>query len=221
MNPTPELLSPGQVADHLTSLEGWVALDGALHADLLAPDFPAAVGLVAAIADDAEAADHHPDLDLRWRRVRLSLSTHSAGGITAKDTELAAQISARAAAAGATVTPAYPVTISVGIDCTDADAVMPFWAAILGYQPQPLDADGEVYLRDPRGSGPSVWFQHMDPPRHERSRIHLDVYVPAAEMATRRDAAVAAGGRVLDTSHDPSWWVLADPEGNEACICRG
>jgi 4a-hydroxytetrahydrobiopterin dehydratase len=60
----------------------------------------------------------------------------------------------------------------------------------------------------------------MDPPRHGRNRIHLDVDVPEAAMAERRDAALAAGGRLLDDSHDPQWWVLADPEGNEACICR-
>jgi 4a-hydroxytetrahydrobiopterin dehydratase len=59
----------------------------------------------------------------------------------------------------------------------------------------------------------------MDPPRAGRGRLHLDVYVPA-DVAPRRVAdTLAAGGRLVTEEHAPDWWVLADAEGNELCIC--
>ena len=59
----------------------------------------------------------------------------------------------------------------------------------------------------------------MDAPRPQRNRIHIDVDVPAEGAAARIDAALAAGGRLLSDRRAPAYWVLADPEGNEACIC--
>jgi 4a-hydroxytetrahydrobiopterin dehydratase len=59
----------------------------------------------------------------------------------------------------------------------------------------------------------------MDPPRRERGRFHLDVYLPADEATDRLGRLLALGGRVADDSHAPSWWVVADPEGNEVCLC--
>jgi 4a-hydroxytetrahydrobiopterin dehydratase len=59
----------------------------------------------------------------------------------------------------------------------------------------------------------------MDPPRRERGRFHLDVYVPAEQAPARVEACLAAGGRLVTDAHAPSWWVLADPEGNELCVC--
>jgi 4a-hydroxytetrahydrobiopterin dehydratase len=103
----------------------------------------------------------------------------------------------------------------------DAAAVRPFWATALGYVEGP-DQDGGPDLRDPLGRGPRLWFQRMDPPRTDRNRIHLDVFVTDPETGRRRvDAAVAAGGRLVDDGHAPSFWVLADPEGNEVCVCTG
>jgi 4a-hydroxytetrahydrobiopterin dehydratase len=55
-------------------------------------DFSEAIGFVMRIALLAEAADHHPDIDIRWNKVTIALSTHSEGGLTAKDTDLAAEI---------------------------------------------------------------------------------------------------------------------------------
>jgi 4a-hydroxytetrahydrobiopterin dehydratase len=71
---------------------------------------------------------------------------------------------------------------------------------------------------DPVGAGPAVWFQQMDAPRPQRNRIHLDVSVPAGQARPRIDAALAAGGRLINDQQAPAFWVLADPEGNEACI---
>lgn len=59
----------------------------------------------------------------------------------------------------------------------------------------------------------------MAEPRTERNRIHIDVYVPREQAEHRVAAVVAAGGRLVTDEHAPSWWVLADAEGNELCVC--
>ncbi|MGH3406438.1 MAG: VOC family protein [Streptosporangiaceae bacterium] len=74
-------------------------------------------------------------------------------------------------------------------------------------------------LVDPVGQGPAIWFQQMDAPRPQRNRIHFDVSVPHDEAADRIAAALAAGGRLTYEAEAPAFWVLADPEGNEACVC--
>ena len=62
----------------------------------------------------------------------------------------------------------------------------------------------------------SFWFQQMGSPRTGRNRFHIDIYVPHDQVQARIDAALAAGGRIVNDAHAPGWWTLADPEGNEA-----
>jgi 4a-hydroxytetrahydrobiopterin dehydratase len=76
----------------------------------------------------------------------------------------------------------------------------------------------EDTLVDPLRQGPAIWFQQMAAPRPQRNRIHLDVSVPHDEAQHRIEAALAAGGVLLSDSRAPAFWVLADVEGNEACI---
>jgi 4a-hydroxytetrahydrobiopterin dehydratase len=76
----------------------WEERDGALEREFELPSFRAAIDFVDRLADLAESADHHPDIDIRYRRVTVRWSTHSAGGITEKDREMAEQTSALAAA---------------------------------------------------------------------------------------------------------------------------
>ena len=90
------ILSDDEIAAGLAALPGWEAADGTITKQFELADFRAAVAFVVRIAFEAEAADHHPDLDIRYRRVTVSLSTHSAGGVTAKDLDLAAAIEALA-----------------------------------------------------------------------------------------------------------------------------
>ena len=87
-------LSDDELADALTGLPGWEAAGGALVKRFELADFPAAVAFVVRVGFAAEAADHHPDLDVRYRRVTVTLSTHSAGGVTPNDLDLAAAIDA-------------------------------------------------------------------------------------------------------------------------------
>jgi putative nucleotidyltransferase with HDIG domain len=82
-------LAPEALAAALGRLGGWNIEEGALTRMFLFPDFPSALAFVQALGGEAERARHHPDIDLRYDRVRVSLVTHDAGGITEKDTAMA------------------------------------------------------------------------------------------------------------------------------------
>src|SRR5262245_623795 len=83
------LLTPQQIAERLTQLPGWSHADGVLRREYATDGWPTTLMLVNAIGFFAEAADHHPDLAVGWGRVGVTLSTHSAGGVTDQDVELA------------------------------------------------------------------------------------------------------------------------------------
>jgi 4a-hydroxytetrahydrobiopterin dehydratase len=79
-------------------VDAWEEQDGALVREFELPSFGAAIDFVVRVAQLAEAADHHPDIDVRYRRVTIRWTTHSARGITDKDRELAERTSALVAA---------------------------------------------------------------------------------------------------------------------------
>jgi 4a-hydroxytetrahydrobiopterin dehydratase len=166
------------------------------------------------IAAAADEADHHPDLTITYPRVHVLLTSHDARGLTTRDVDLARTISAIARDLGVSADPTAVTQIEIAIDALDIPAVKPFWEAVLGYRPDRADDSA-----DPYGRGPDVWFQQMDAPRPQRNRIHIDVTVPHDVAATRIIASLAAGGTLVSDAAAPAFWVLADPEGNEACIC--
>ena len=86
-------LSSSEVSSRLASLPNWQIESGELVRTFTFTDFRAALAFVNHVADLAEAAGHHPDIDIRYNRVRLSLVTHDAGGLTEKDFALAAKAS--------------------------------------------------------------------------------------------------------------------------------
>jgi len=189
-----------------------VVADGAcaqFHTGSLA----AGVALVQAIGGLAAAADDHPDIDLRPGSVTVRLPIMDADGLRERDLELARQISAAARELGVSADPAAVQVVQVTVDALVGPEVMPFWRAVLGYREV-----GDEDLVDPHGRGPSFWFQQMDAPRPQRNRLHIDVFVPHDQAEARVAAALAAGGRLVSDEHAPSWWTLADAEGNEADV---
>jgi 4a-hydroxytetrahydrobiopterin dehydratase len=205
-------VTPAELAA-LEGLDDWRVVLGAIRAGFRAGSYLTAAALVAAIGEAAEAAEHHPDVDLRYPgEVQVVLRTHATGGLTTRDVDLARVISNLARQAGATPEPTVAQAVEIAIDTMDADRIRPFWAAVLGYRPQGGD------LLDPRRIGPPLWFQAMDTPRTGRNRFHLDVSVPHDVAEARVTAALAAGGTLLSDDHARAWWVLADADGNEACI---
>jgi 4a-hydroxytetrahydrobiopterin dehydratase len=93
-------LNDDEIARLLNDLPGWSRQGDTIVASIEAPDFPAAIRIVTAVADEAERMDHHPDIDIRWRTTNWLLTTHDAGGITQLDIELAHRINDAARAEG-------------------------------------------------------------------------------------------------------------------------
>lgn len=87
-------LTQEQIAAALPGVPGWTRNDASIARTFVCKDFMAAMTFVNQVATAAEAAWHHPDIDIRWNKVTLTLSTHSEGGLTQKDFDLAARINA-------------------------------------------------------------------------------------------------------------------------------
>ena len=205
-----------------TDLPDWRVVLGRIEAGFSAPSFDAAARFVGDIAAAAEAAGHHPDVDLRYPgRVHVTLTTHATSSLTDRDVGLARTISELAASAGIAGQPSTGLGVEVAIDAIDIDAVRPFWKAVLGYEDEPPRQEGGqvTAIVDPLRIGPAFWFQQMHAPRPQRNRIHIDVSVPHDIAEQRVAAAIAAGGHLVSDSRARAFWVLADPEGNEACVC--
>ena len=85
-------LTETELQTYLSEMEGWTFLANAIHRDFTFPGFRSAIAFVNRVADSAEGAGHHPDIEIHYNRVYLSLSTHDEGGVTEKDIALAAEI---------------------------------------------------------------------------------------------------------------------------------
>ena len=86
------LLNEKQISAGMKTIKGWKRNGGAIYRVVVKKDFVQAMGFVQSVALLAEKMDHHPDIDIRWNKVTLVLSTHSEGGLTEKDFLLARQI---------------------------------------------------------------------------------------------------------------------------------
>jgi 4a-hydroxytetrahydrobiopterin dehydratase len=196
---------------------GWRLILGAIYAEVLAPSL-AEAAQAASVAISVVGADGqgHLRIDIRADRAVFRLQSADAGVVTGRDIRLALEVSN-----AVPTTPSAPSLqgFEIAIDALDIPAVRPFWQAVSGYVDEPGPSDLSDGLIDPGGRGPAIWFQQMDSPRPQRNRIHIDVDVPHDVAQDRIDAALSAGGRLLSDRAAPAFWVLADPEGNEACIC--
>lgn len=207
-------LTGHQVAE--AELTGWVNLRGGLQTRVTTSNFATGLALVDAIGAAAEEMDHHPDLDLRYDHISIRLTSHDAGGITGRDVRLARHITSLVAAEGLELNPAALTRFELGLDTPDTGAVLPFWAAVLALEP-PNSANADE-LPDPSSALPTLWFQSSG--REElRQRWHPDLWVDPAEVQPRIDLALEAGGTLVSAEGAPTFWVLADPEGNRVCLC--
>jgi 4a-hydroxytetrahydrobiopterin dehydratase len=201
-----------------SGVEDWaVAGDGAT-ACFRTPSLAAGAGFVAAIGELGGIDEHRPSIDLRPDGVTVRLMTQGSDrqyGLGHRDVALARAISAIADRLDLPVDRSVAQNVQVTIDVLVRADVMPFWRAVLDYVGPPGRADE---LHDPRGRGPIFYFQQMAQPRPQRNRVHIDIWVPEDLAEQRVRAAVAAGGRVASDAHAPAWWILADAEGNEACV---
>lgn len=190
-----------------------------LHTRFRTPDYDTGLALVARIGAAAQEAQHHPEIDLHYGSVGVITSSHDVGGVTSRDIGFARTISAIADELGATADPKSVQVLDMGLNTSDPSRIKPFWQALLGAETDPDDADG---LRDAFGTN-VVWFQRSAEtttgPDAPEMRFHADVVVADDAAPDRIAAVLAAGGRMVTEEFAPAFWVLADADGNQACIC--
>lgn len=193
-------------------VDDWVVLHGGATAVFRVGSLADAARLAQAIAEvpGLESSGvlltvSDATLTVRLSRDLLQLETRHA--------ESARAVSAVARAHGAVAdrgaVQEVQLAIAAKLDAVNVD----FWRAVLGYAPM---ADDNAV--DPLGHGSTVWMQELDEAKSLRHAMHVDVSVAREHVKARLEAALAAGGRVVDESNAPGWWTLADPAGNRVCI---
>ncbi|MBA2638551.1 MAG: 4a-hydroxytetrahydrobiopterin dehydratase, partial [Nocardioidaceae bacterium] len=203
---TPEILDAG--------LDDWRKLAQALHTRYRISDFTEGAAFVAAIAEAAEAANHHPDLKMTYGAVDVSLCTHEDGlWVTQKDIDMARKITEIARANGLKPELAAVTQLEIALDTAHVNRVAQFWSVLLTGSP-----DNTVYdsVFDPTSRVPGLWFQDTDEHETPRQRWHFDLWLAPEVADGRIKAAMAIGWSVVDDSAAPSFTVLADPDGNKA-----
>ena len=225
-----DMLSREQIA--AAALSDWRKLGQGLHARFVTDDLAAGARLVSAVSEAGDDAGRHLEIRLGADYVDLKLisddavyrdgegTDHQVEWATERDVELARRISEIAAEHAVRADPSGITIIELALDTANAAKIAPMWAALLtgSTEAQGRGTLGED-VRDATGRVPILWFQDTDEHETPRQRFHLDVWV-AEELADERiAAAVAAGGVIVDDSEAPSYTVIADADGNKACVC--
>ena len=199
-----DFLSAGGVDD-------WVVLHGGPTAVFRVGSLLQAAELAAAVAA-VPGLEKRTLLTAASDRLTVKL-TREMWGTEARHVEVARAISAVAREHGATADRGAVHEVQLAVAAPPEAIDLGFWRAVLGYAP--MHDDNAI---DPLGQGSTVWMQDLDPTKPLRHAMHVDVSVARDHADTRMQAAVAAGGRVVDDSGAPGAWILADRSGNKVCI---
>jgi 4a-hydroxytetrahydrobiopterin dehydratase len=191
----------------------WVVVHGGATAVFRVGSLSEAARLAEAVAQAPGIAGAGVLLTLADTRVTVRLS-RDIWSLEPQHIQLAQAVSSIAREHGAVCDRAAVQEVQVAI-AAKCDAIdVGFWRAVLGYGPM---ADDNAVV--PLGHGSTVWMQELDQAKALRHAMHIDVSVAREHVKARLEAAVAAGGRIVDESHAPSHWTLADRAGNRVCIC--
>jgi 4a-hydroxytetrahydrobiopterin dehydratase len=185
-------------------VDDWVVLHGGATAVFRVPSLSEAARVIAGAGVLLTLAD---------TRVSVRLS-RDIWNLEQSHIQLAQAVSAVARELGAVPDRAAVQEVQVAIAAKRDEIDVGFWRAVLGYIPM---ADDNAV--DPLGHGSTVWMQELNQAKPLRHALHIDVSVAREQIKARLDAAVAAGGRIVDESHAPAHWTLADRAGNRVCIC--
>jgi 4a-hydroxytetrahydrobiopterin dehydratase len=192
-------------------VDDWVILHGGPTAVFRVGSLHEAAQLAAAVA---QVHGLGPRTLLTAASDRLTVKlTREIWGTEARHVEVARAISAVAREHGAPADRSAVQEVQLAVAARPEEIALGFWRAVLGYAPM-ADDNGI----DPLGQGSTVWMQDLDPNRPLRHAMHVDVSVAREHAEARMEAAVAAGGRVVDDSRAPGTWILADRAGNKVCI---
>jgi 4a-hydroxytetrahydrobiopterin dehydratase len=194
-------------------VDDWVVLHGGATAVFRVGSLGEAARLAEAVANAPGIEGTGVLLTLADTRVTVRLS-RDLWNLEPRHVQLARAVSAVARQHGAVPDRAAVQEVQVAIAAKRAAIDVHFWRAVLGYTPMADDNAG-----DPLGHGSTVWMQELDEAKPLRHAMHIDVSVARERVKERLEAAVAAGGRIVDESHAPSHWTLADHAGNRVCIC--
>jgi len=194
-------------------VEDWVVVHGGATAVFRVGSLSDGARLAEAIAQSPGIAGAGVLLTLADSRVTARLS-RDLWNLEPRHIELARAVSAVAREHGAAADRASVREVQVAIAAKRDSIDVGFWRAVLGYVPM---ADDNAV--DPLGHGSTVWMQELDQAKPLRHALHIDVSVAREYVKARLEAAVAAGGRIVDEAHAPLHWTLADRAGNRVCIC--
>jgi len=199
-----DFLSAGGVDD-------WVILHGGPTAVFRVGSLLQAAELAAAVAA-VPGLEKRTLLTAASDRLTVKL-TREMWGTEARHVEVARAVSAVAREHGATADRGAVHEVQLAVAARPEAIDLGFWRAVLGYAP--MHDDNAI---DPLGQGSTVWMQDLDSNKSLRHAMHVDVSVARDHADARMQAAVAAGGRVVDDSGAPGAWILADRSGNKVCI---
>jgi 4a-hydroxytetrahydrobiopterin dehydratase len=193
-------------------LEDWVVLHGGPSAVFLPASLVEAAELARAVAQLPGLDGSNVQLTIVSKRLTVRL-TREVWKIEAEHINLAREISKVARSLGAVADRDQVQEVQFAI-AAKSDAIdLKFWRTVLGYEP--MLEDNAI---DPLGVSSTVWMQDIEEGKALRHAMHIDVSLSKEVAQARVAAAVKAGGIVVDDSHAPSWWILADRSGNKVCV---
>jgi 4a-hydroxytetrahydrobiopterin dehydratase len=204
--PASEWITPAEF-HRAEGVGDWRVTGTGAHAVFAAASLADAARLVVPVVDAGERLGILPDIDLRPEAVVVRVPYRTGDGLPAAATDFAAAVSRAAAELQLTPDPSRAQSIGIYVAQHSEIDARPFFAAALGY-----DELGETDAVDPLRCGPQLAFNPITGDAPRRGRTHIDVFVPADQARARVDAALAAGGRLVDDSHAPMWWSLASPD---------
>ena len=191
--------------------DDWVILHGGPTAVFRVGSLQEAARLAAAVA---EVPGLEPRTLLTAASDRLTVKlTREMWGTEARHVEVARAISAMALDHGAAADRGAVQEVQLAVAAKPDEIDLGFWRAVLGYAE--LHEDNGL---DPNGQSSTVWRQDLDPAKPLRHAMHVDVSLAREHAETRMQAAVAAGGTVVEDAGAPGAWILADRSGNKVCI---
>ena len=216
---TTPVLTGQQIATE--GLNGWTMLlafgCGGLETRIHTENFTQGLRLVESIGRAAEDLSHHAELGLRPFQVDVRLSTRDQGGVTETDVALARRVTGIVTESGAELECSSLARIELGLDTPAYDKIAPFWAAVLDSE-HVIGTEAWGDVGTPHQSLPMIWFRTSDVEATQRV-WHPHLWVDPAQVRPRIDAALAAGGTLVDDEGAPSTWELADPDGNHLYVC--
>ena len=193
-------------------LEDWVVLHGGPSAVFVTDSLADAAELSRAVAQLPGLEGSHAQLTIVSKRLTVRL-TREVWNIETEHINLAREISKVAKSLNAVADPNQVQEVQFAIAAKPDAIDLTFWKAVLGYDP--MLEDNAI---DPLGVSSTVWMQDIEEGKTLRHAMHIDVSLSKESAQARVDAAVKAGGVVVEGSHAPSWWVLADRSGNKVCV---